>query len=211
MIMMKKLILTVLLVLSLPWITYSQGREVLVSIDIREIPNITVLQDVPMRICLRNPSYLIATMDQETLSQLNRFGISFRIIDESAWSGSYYLVSGPVTTGKWDPIFRTDDEVIVKIAREDDDGVPAQFHLTQNYPNPFNGQTRIRIDLPGDTRGQLAVYDIQGKLVHIVHQGSISQGSHDFQIDIKNMASGVYLLTFDTNEFRDIKKIVLLK
>jgi hypothetical protein len=45
------------------------------------------------------------------------------------------------------------------------DKIPDQYVLFQNYPNPFNPITTIRYALPGQAQVDLAVYDIQGRLI----------------------------------------------
>ncbi|MDQ3019387.1 MAG: YCF48-related protein [Bacteroidota bacterium] len=41
--------------------------------------------------------------------------------------------------------------------------LPFTFKLFQNYPNPFNPNTKIRFDLPADSKVKLIVYDLLGR------------------------------------------------
>ncbi|HPF70646.1 MAG TPA: FlgD immunoglobulin-like domain containing protein, partial [Candidatus Krumholzibacteria bacterium] len=50
--------------------------------------------------------------------------------------------------------------------------------LGQNYPNPFNPSTRIDFSLEKAGRVELAVYDVAGRLVATLQQGSLDAGDH---------------------------------
>jgi hypothetical protein len=49
-----------------------------------------------------------------------------------------------------------------------------------NYPNPFNGRTSIEFSLPQPTAADVRVYDALGRLIDIVHTGSLPAGSYRF-------------------------------
>jgi glucose/arabinose dehydrogenase/mono/diheme cytochrome c family protein len=76
--------------------------------------------------------------------------------------------------------------------------LPTAFAL-QNYPNPFNAATRVRFALPQDSEIQLAVFDIGGRLVHELFNGSRPAGNHEVIWDGRNregndLSSGIYLV-----------------
>ncbi|HEY9166609.1 MAG TPA: S8 family serine peptidase [Candidatus Kryptonia bacterium] len=100
--------------------------------------------------------------------------------------------------------------------------VPVTYSLLQNYPNPFNPTTTIRYGLPKDVSAvQIVVYDILGRQVRMIEQGSQSKGYHEVIWDSRNsngarVASGIYFCQFrvrDNNAFRIIgtTKMMLLK
>ena len=51
--------------------------------------------------------------------------------------------------------------------------------LAVSYPNPFNPSTTIHFDLPREVRVELAIYDVKGRLVKTLFQGSLPAGGHD--------------------------------
>lgn len=80
---------------------------------------------------------------------------------------------------------------------------PGGLSLLPNHPNPFNPATTVRLYVPGNvgaiTSLEVKIFDIQGRMVRILHQGDIEPGWHDFtwngRDDIgRAQASGVYLL-----------------
>ena len=55
---------------------------------------------------------------------------------------------------------------------------PDDFSLSQNYPNPFNGVTAIDYTLPISQTVNLAVYDIQGRVVESLVDDVRPVGTH---------------------------------
>jgi len=75
--------------------------------------------------------------------------------------------------------------------------LPADFTLNQNYPNPFNGSTVISFDLAKGSTVQLKIYDITGREVATLVDGTMPSGHHTVQWDGRaadgsETASGVY-------------------
>ena len=56
--------------------------------------------------------------------------------------------------------------------------VPTRFTLHQNRPNPFNPTTRIAFSLPEPGGAQLTVYDVTGRAVRTLADGSLGSGVH---------------------------------
>ncbi|MDZ7363133.1 MAG: PQQ-dependent sugar dehydrogenase, partial [candidate division KSB1 bacterium] len=76
--------------------------------------------------------------------------------------------------------------------------LPTAFAL-QNYPNPFNAATHVRFALPQDSEIQLAVFDIGGRRVHELFNGSRPAGNHEVIWDGRDqegneLSSGIYLV-----------------
>jgi len=89
--------------------------------------------------------------------------------------------------------------------------IPDKFELSQNYPNPFNPVTTIRFALPKAGNVVLKVYDILGKEVEVLHNGNLSAGYYKISLDAKNYASGMYFYKIETDNFTDIKRMMLIK
>ena len=85
------------------------------------------------------------------------------------------------------------------------------FHLYQNYPNPFNPTTSIRFDLKKSSHVKLIVYDILGREVALLVDEKLSYGGYTVEWLAKGFPSGVYFYKLITDEYVDVKKMVLLK
>ena len=94
--------------------------------------------------------------------------------------------------------------------------LPNAFALHQNYPNPFNPKTVIRYDLPKESTVKILIYDMLGRLVTTLADSKHSSGFKQVHWDATNrfgkkVSAGLYLYTIQAEEFRQTKKMVLLK
>ena len=86
------------------------------------------------------------------------------------------------------------------------------FKLQQNYPNPFNPITKISFDLPKSGNVKLIVYDILGREVAaLVNNEFKKAGSYTVEFNSENSASGVYFYKLITDDYIQVKKMVILK
>lgn len=102
------------------------------------------------------------------------------------------------------------------ISSQDQNQLPEQFVLFDNYPNPFNMQTIIRYQLPQAAHVKLVVYNVLGQKIQTLVDKF--QASGDFKIEWNGkdesgnlVPSGVYVYKIETNNFSQVKKLLLLK
>jgi len=88
---------------------------------------------------------------------------------------------------------------------------PSNYSLAQNFPNPFNPSTTINFTIPNSEFVTLKVYNILGSEVATLVNENLSAGSYKYNFDAQNLASGVYLYELSAGNFREIKKMNLLK
>ena len=98
----------------------------------------------------------------------------------------------------------------------DDDIILDKFILYSNFPNPFNPVTNIRYDLPEYANVNIAIYDMMGRQVKTLVNGSQTAGYRTIQWNATNdegkpVSAGLYLYTIQAGKFRQTKKMVLLK
>ena len=94
--------------------------------------------------------------------------------------------------------------------------LPQGFALEQNFPNPFNPFTTLRYDLPEDSFVNITIYAMMGRQVKTLINGLQTSGYKTVQWDATNdknrpVSAGLYLITIQAGEFRQTKKMVLLK
>jgi hypothetical protein len=91
-------------------------------------------------------------------------------------------------------------------------GLPAnKFSLGQNYPNPFNQSTTISYQLPGDGFVSLKVYNALGNEVATLVDSKQAVGSHSFDYNSTDLASGVYYYTLRFNDQVTSNKMFVIK
>jgi hypothetical protein len=88
---------------------------------------------------------------------------------------------------------------------------PQQFQLYQNYPNPFNPVTMIRYQLPMTSNVDLSVYNLLGQKVAILVSQKENAGSHQIEWDATGFASGVYYYHVVAGNYREVKKMILIR
>jgi hypothetical protein len=105
--------------------------------------------------------------------------------------------------------------------------VPEKFVLYQNYPNPFNPVTTIRFEIPktplnppfnqrGDERSGggfvvLLIYDILGREIATLVNEKLTHGTYEVSWPATNYPSGVYFYKLIAGDYKETKKMVLMK
>ena len=90
------------------------------------------------------------------------------------------------------------------------------YKVHNNYPNPFNPVTTLRYDLPEDLFVSITVYDMLGNVVSNLVNKDENSGYKSVQWNAINdkgqpVSAGVYLYTIQAGDFRQTRKMVLLK
>ena len=87
-----------------------------------------------------------------------------------------------------------------------------RFNLEEPFPNPFNPQATFHLTIAMDQDVTVAVYDMQGRMVGLLHSGNLAaQQSHRFTIDGSTWASGNYIIRAMGETFNSSQTITLLK
>jgi hypothetical protein len=89
--------------------------------------------------------------------------------------------------------------------------LPLVYALYQNYPNPFNPSTTVRYDLPLATFVTLTIFDVLGRQISTIVEEQKPAGAYQVNVYVPNLPSGVYFYRFQTRDYVNTKKFVLLK
>jgi hypothetical protein len=128
-------------------------------------------------------------------------------VDDGAWSDSAWTGIDSWTSFSTDCSSMPVSEEPITVT---------EFKLHDAYPNPFNPRTSIRYDLPKASNVSISIYDLMGRKVRNLVTGQVSAGSHITQWDASNdmgsqVSAGVYIYTISADDFREVKKMILLK
>jgi hypothetical protein len=77
------------------------------------------------------------------------------------------------------------------------------------YPNPFNDELTVSINLSMPSKIQVAIYDITGRRVGLVHSGNLAAGDHQFGWN--SAQSGIYFVVVQGGSQRAVHKVICLK
>jgi len=94
--------------------------------------------------------------------------------------------------------------------------VPVYFNVFQNFPNPFNPITTLKYDLPEDSFVEITIYDMLGNVVNNLVNRNQRRGYKSVQWNATNdqgqpVSTGVYLYRIEAGDYRQTKKMILLK
>ena len=89
--------------------------------------------------------------------------------------------------------------------------IPYNFSLGQNYPNPFNPNTQINFSIGEAGVVSLTVYNAIGEMIKELINGNMSEGIHSINFDASELKSGIYFYKLVTSNFRETKKMALVK
>ncbi|MCK4351773.1 T9SS type A sorting domain-containing protein [candidate division WOR-3 bacterium] len=93
-----------------------------------------------------------------------------------------------------------------------DRGLPTVFNLSRNVPNPFTSETQIKFALPKKSRVNLNIYDVSGRLVKTLVNGTMEAGSHSVNWDAKEFPSGIYFVKLRAGDnYTSTKKLILMR
>ena len=101
--------------------------------------------------------------------------------------------------------------IIISGLTQNNNNIPAEYSLSQNYPNPFNPSTEITYALPKACMVKLVVYDALGREVRTLVNEYKLAGSYRVTFDGTSFSSGLYILWLITDDFTDVKKMMLVK
>ncbi len=94
--------------------------------------------------------------------------------------------------------------------------LPNKFKIHQNYPNPFNPITTLEYELPLNAFVKITIYDMLGNVVnHLVNEAQTSGYKSVIWNATNNLgqsvSAGIYLYNVEAGDFRQTKKMILLK
>ena len=80
-----------------------------------------------------------------------------------------------------------------------------------NYPNPFNPTTKINFSIPADSYVKVVVYNSVGQIVNTIVNEFKTTGAYSVDFNGSALSSGIYYYTLETNNFKETKKMLLVK
>jgi hypothetical protein len=81
------------------------------------------------------------------------------------------------------------------------------------YPNPVGAFARstVAVALAEAADVRVAVYDVLGRRVAVLHEGPLAAGAHRFAFDSASLPAGVYLIRIESGDLRLTQRITVLR
>ncbi len=79
------------------------------------------------------------------------------------------------------------------------------------FPNPFARETTIQFTTTTVTEARLAIYDVTGREVAVLVNGTIEAGQHNVAFDARGLASGLYVYRLEAGTTVQTGRLTLLR
>lgn len=158
----------------------------------------------------------------------NPFNLFFKSSEGQTWKNitynlpsdiwSVYEIDSTLFAGlKYNGIWKSSiKNIITEVNNYSLVNIPKKYVIEQNYPNPFNPTTTINYIVEKEGIVKIVVYDILGKKIKTLVDEKKEVGEHHTIWDSKdeqgqNVVSGIYYYSMVSENFRQTKKMILLK
>ena len=88
---------------------------------------------------------------------------------------------------------------------------PTEYSLNQNYPNPFNPATTISYSIPQAGNVSLKIFNVLGQEVKSLVNEYQNAGIYKLTFDASALTSGAYFYSLSTDNFLQVKKMMLVR
>ena len=84
--------------------------------------------------------------------------------------------------------------------------LPDEYNLFSPYPNPFNPMTVIKYAVPEAGQISISIYDIRGREVAKLYNGSHMPGYHTITWNASEYSNGIYFVMMVAHELKGGQK-----
>lgn len=88
---------------------------------------------------------------------------------------------------------------------------PTALSLEPVYPNPAQGSALLRFALPSEQQVRLALYDVLGREVLLVHEGSLPTGVYEYEAHLNQLPAGLYHVLLTAPLGRHTRRMVVTR
>jgi len=88
---------------------------------------------------------------------------------------------------------------------------PSSFRLMQNFPNPFNPSTKIKFVLERYSHVTIKVFGADGSEIAVLADQDYKNGEYEIEFDGKDLPSGVYFYQMEASDYKETKKMLIIK
>ncbi|NCT16299.1 MAG: T9SS type A sorting domain-containing protein [Flavobacteriales bacterium] len=97
------------------------------------------------------------------------------------------------------------------VSIENETKASLNLFLNQNYPNPFNPSSVISFTLQKQSFVELAVFEINGKLISTLTRSVLGAGEYQMQFDGSDLSSGIYLYKLTADGHTQSRMMTIIK
>ena len=120
-------------------------------------------------------------------------------------------LTGYIIIGLRGTILKTTNGGEPTSVEKQNESIPMDYYLHQNYPNPFNPFTNIVFHIPKESVCSLLVFNSLGQVFSILSEVKLAPGVYKTSFDGSNLPSDIYFYQLIAGDYKETKKMVLLK
>jgi hypothetical protein len=149
-------------------------------------------------------SYQTFAVDNVAPANASTCWVAFRLKDKrgNKAAGTLFLDDAKIMVSGATPVIGANKQGVE---------LPGDFKLEQNYPNPFNPTTIINYSVPKSCFVTIIVYDTMGREIEKLVNEEKGVGNYNIKFNASKLASGIYFYTIQAGDFKETKKLILLK
>jgi hypothetical protein len=132
---------------------------------------------------------------------------TYRFTDRSVTAGGTYTYELGLVEG---------DGTEVRLGRFTVRTGRAVFALAKPYPNPTAAGFTLKANTPRDGRAVLRVFDVNGRVMSVIHDGLLPAGEHTFTWDGmvqggRKAHSGIYFVTLEASGRKASERVIVME
>jgi len=143
----------------------------------------------------QNARITINVLDSQTNQPVDSVFVKLRGIDNTQNYEGYTDTLGSITFAESPTSVPTNENL------------PKTFLLSTPYPQPAKNQTKIEIFLPTNEEVEISLYNILGQRI-ISYKQNVSPGIYATILNLNQLATGMYIVTFRAGELFGAEKIM---
>ena len=124
-------------------------------------------------------------------------------MDYNPWTRTLYTTGQEGMVQIWEDNF--------SLLPEPEAPLPVEFGLYAIYPSPFNSKTTISFGVEKSTHTSLSIYDLSGREVRVLFDGTPGVGHHRVVWDASGLPSGIYIVKLEMAGRTGSAKVALVR
>lgn len=164
------------------------------------------------------------TGDKKSYGEMGIQITGYRIADTLTYKSNIFFLPGNQDASLGDKILNdfatpvtealSKQNFLTNVKSEEPNTRPKTFALGQNFPNPFNPETTIDFQVPRAAFVRIRILNILGQNIKTLVSQNFEPGHYHFSWNGKNdsgqkVGSGIYFYLMESENFRDLKKMIL--
>ncbi len=120
-----------------------------------------------------------------------------------------------VNTGR-EPLIEIPVQVNIEDPNEIDENqakrtVLSEFEIGEIYPNPFNSVANLNFAISSQRKVTVNLHDVAGRRIFTLVNEVFPKGKHSLVIDGDELSSGIYLISIESENFHQLRKIAFMR